>query len=161
MYYRALKHRRLAMAPQRALSVVVPAFDEAPNVRPLTERLFSATRAANIDAELLIADDESAGSAATAAAVDALAAEGYAVRLLARRRAEGRGLSSAVLLAFKQAQHATLLCMDADLQHEPESVPLTPHLPPYTTLPLPSPYPPPTPPLPLAYSSPSLTLLLP
>ena len=112
------------MAPQRALSVVVPAFDEAPNVRPLTERLFSAPRAANIDAELLIADDESAGSAATAAAVDALAAEGYAVRLLARRRAEGRGLSSAVLLAFKQAQHATLLCMDADLQHEPESVPL-------------------------------------
>jgi len=38
-------------------------------------------------------------------------------------KSEGKGLSSAVLLGFKMALHPTVLCMDADLQHEPESVP--------------------------------------
>ena len=107
----------------RLLSVVVPAYDEAANIRPLAERLFAATRAAGIEAELLIVDDESAGSEATAAAVKQLVAEKYAVRLHARRKAQGRGLSSAVLLGFHEARHPVVLCMDADLQHEPESVP--------------------------------------
>jgi len=111
------------MAASAAVSVVVPAYDETPNIRPLTLRLFAATRAAGIDAELIIADDESAGSEATRCEVDALAAEGYCIRLNARKRSQGRGLSSAVMLGFQQATHPVLLCMDADLQHEPESVP--------------------------------------
>lgn len=45
------------------------------------------------------------------------------VRIHVRRRSEGRGLSSAVLLGFDMAKHPFILCMDADLQHEPESVP--------------------------------------
>ena len=106
-----------------ALSIVVPAYDEALNIRPLTERLFAATRAAKLEAELIVADDESSGSEATQEVVKALAAEGYSVRLHARRRTEGRGLSSAVLLGFQQARHEAVLCMDADLQHEPEAVP--------------------------------------
>ena len=106
-----------------SLSVIVPAYDETLNIRPLTERLFAATRAAKLDVELLIADDESKGSDATAEVVRTLAAEGYAVRLHARKRSEGRGLSSAVLLGFQLARHPVVLCMDADLQHEPESVP--------------------------------------
>lgn len=105
------------------LTVVVPAYNETPNIRPLTERLFKATRADELDVELLIADDESPGSEGTEREVAALAAEGYCIRMIARRRAEGRGLSSAVLLGFSQARHPVVLCMDADLQHEPESVP--------------------------------------
>ena len=111
------------MPTQRTISVVVPAYDEALNIRPLTERLFAATRAADLETELIIADDESKGSEATRKVIEALAAEGYRVRLHARRRSEGRGLSSAVLLGFQQATHDVILCMDADLQHEPESVP--------------------------------------
>ena len=106
-----------------AVSVVVPAFDEAPNIRPLTERLFAATRAAGLEVELLIVDDESPGSAATKAIACKLASEEYAVQVHARQRADGRGLSSAVLLGFAVAKYTTVLCMDADLQHEPESVP--------------------------------------
>ena len=105
------------------LSVVVPAYNEELNIRPLTERLFKATQKAKLDVELLIADDESKGSDATAKVVAELAKEGYAIRLHARKRAEGRGLSSAVLLGFGVARHPVVLCMDADLQHEPESVP--------------------------------------
>jgi dolichol-phosphate mannosyltransferase len=111
------------MAPKPALSVVVPAYNETPNIRPLTKRLFAAVRKAGIETELLIADDESPGSAATRTEVEKLASEGYAVRLIARRRSEGRGLSSAVLLGFHKASNPVVLCMDADLQHEPEAVP--------------------------------------
>ena len=71
------------------LSVVVPAYDEALNIRPLTTRLFAATRAKKIETELIIADDESPGSDATREVVMALAAEGYCVRIYARRRSEG------------------------------------------------------------------------
>ncbi len=45
------------------------------------------------------------------------------MRIHVRRRGEGKGLSSAVLLGFDLAKHGVVLCMDADLQHEPESVP--------------------------------------
>lgn len=107
-----------------ALSIVVPTYEEAENVRSLCTRLFAATRAAGLNAELLLVDDDSgAGTLATCAAVDTLRAEGYDVRAHVRRRHEGKGLSSAVLLGLRLARHDVLLVMDADLQHEPESAP--------------------------------------
>lgn len=108
---------------QKELSVVVPAYDETENMRPLCERIFKATRAAGIKAEVLIMDDESKGSDESKAIVETLAGEGYEIRIHCRKKAEGRGLSSAVLLGFDMAKYSTLMCMDADLQHEPESVP--------------------------------------
>lgn len=106
------------------LSVVVPTYNETLNIRPLCERLFKSLRsvASNLSAELLIVDDESAGSKQTIDIVNELAKEGYPIRIHARTKAQGRGLSSAVLLGFQQAKYDTMLCMDADLQHEPESV---------------------------------------
>ena len=111
------------MAPQKQLSVVVPTYDETDNLRPLTERLFKAARAAGLDCDLLFADDESRGSGASQSIVQQLRKEGFDVRLETRARSQGRGLSSAVLLGFARAKYDTVLCMDADLQHEPESVP--------------------------------------
>lgn len=105
------------------LSVIVPAYNETENIRPLCERLFKATAVAGIVAELFIVDDESSGSAATEKIVKELQSEGHPVRIHCRKKSEGRGLSSAVLLGFEKAKFNTLLCMDADLQHEPESVP--------------------------------------
>ena len=44
------------------------------------------------------------------------------MRIRARRKVEGRGLSSAVLEGIRLARYWHVLVMDADLQHEPESV---------------------------------------
>ncbi len=106
------------------LSVVVPTYNETLNIRPLCERLFKSLRsvAENVAAELLIVDDESQGTQQTIQIVESLVKEGYPIRIHARTKAQGRGLSSAVLLGFQQAKYDTMLCMDADLQHEPESV---------------------------------------
>mmetsp|Transcript_83845 Transcript_83845/g.175404 ORF Transcript_83845/g.175404 Transcript_83845/m.175404 type:complete len:290 (+) Transcript_83845:140-1009(+) len=107
----------------KELSVVVPTYNETDNIRPLTERLFKAAKGAGLTVDLLFVDDESAGSEETEKIVKKLAEEGHPVRIHCRKKVEGRGLSSAVLLGFDKAKYKVMLCMDADLQHEPESVP--------------------------------------
>ena len=112
-------------APSRThLTVVVPTYEEADNIKPLCTRLFKACRAAKLTVELLLVDDDSgAGTEATERVVAVLQKDAYDIRMHIRRRHEGRGLSSAVVLGIEKATHPTVLCMDADLQHEPESVP--------------------------------------
>eukprot|EP00668_Euglena_longa_P000479 GGOE01000601.1.p1 GENE.GGOE01000601.1~~GGOE01000601.1.p1 ORF type:complete len:282 (-),score=85.63 GGOE01000601.1:249-1040(-) len=108
----------------KSLSIIVPTFNEAPNIRPLTERLTAACRAAGLIADILIVDDDSGlGTKETEKIVKELQKEDFPVRLHVRRAVEGRGLSSAVLLGFFMARYPTMLCMDADLQHLPEDVP--------------------------------------
>ncbi|CAE8619339.1 unnamed protein product, partial [Polarella glacialis] len=104
-------------------SWLVPAYNETENIRPLAERLFVAAKAAGLTVELIVVDDESVGSDETERIVKALASEGHPARIHCRKKKEGRGLSSAVLLGFDLAKYPVVLCMDSDLQHEPESVP--------------------------------------
>ncbi len=116
----------------RAVSVVLPCFEEAENVRELVARLLVAMRGADLRTEVVLVEDVSAhptrGTAATRAVVEALRRELLPgsdddVRLLVRPREAGRGLSSAVLEGLCAARHPVLVVMDADLQHEPESAP--------------------------------------
>jgi len=115
-----------SMSAQNQLSVIVPTYNEPPNnIRRLCERLFAAAekQVPKLEVQLLIVDDESKGSAALATQVAELAKNGYKIGLLARKKSEGRGLSSAVMLGLRKAEHGVMVVMDADLQHEPESVP--------------------------------------
>lgn len=118
--------RKKSAAPAvsgQQLQVVVPTYNEVENIRPLTERLFKACKEAGLVVDLLFMDDESTGTPKTEEHVAGLQKEGYAVRIIVRRKGEGRGLSSAVLKGFDNAKYDTMLCMDVDLQHEPEAVP--------------------------------------
>mmetsp|Transcript_57756 Transcript_57756/g.118186 ORF Transcript_57756/g.118186 Transcript_57756/m.118186 type:complete len:270 (+) Transcript_57756:334-1143(+) len=109
--------------PQAITStVVVPAYKENPNVRPLTERLFKALKDHDMEktTELLFVDDNSRDG--TVETVAKLAEEGYNVRVIVRT--EERGLSSAVMRGFDEGRGSALVCMDGDLQHPPEKAPL-------------------------------------
>ncbi len=101
-----------------AASIIVPAYREAPNIEPLTSRVFAATTAAGIEAELIIVDDDSQDG--TEAIVERLRGR-YPIRLVVRRGE--RGLSGAVLAGFRQARFDRFVVMDADLQHPPELIP--------------------------------------
>jgi dolichol-phosphate mannosyltransferase len=101
-----------------AASIIVPTYREAPNIEPLTARVFAATTAAGIEAELIIIDDDSQDG--TEAIVERLR-QHYPIRLVVRR--SERGLSGAVLAGFRQARFDRLVVMDADLQHPPELIP--------------------------------------
>ncbi|AET38510.1 dolichyl-phosphate beta-D-mannosyltransferase Ecym_2814 [Eremothecium cymbalariae DBVPG len=101
-------------------SVVVPAYHEKLNIRPLTTRLFAAL--GNKDSkktELIFVDDNSRDGSVEE--VEELAKQGYNVRIIVRTNE--KGLSSAVLRGFYEAKGDYVICMDADLQHPPESVP--------------------------------------
>ncbi|KAI0087220.1 nucleotide-diphospho-sugar transferase [Irpex rosettiformis] len=105
-------------------SVIVPAFRENGNIRPLVTRIYAALRRGESpvpaeQVEIIIVDDNSRdGSVET---VQDLQREGYNVRIIVRTTE--RGLSSAVVRGFQEAVGDNMLCMDADLQHPPEYVP--------------------------------------
>jgi dolichol-phosphate mannosyltransferase len=103
-------------------SVVVPAYKECGNLKPLTERLFAAIEKSGLgtnSAELIIVDDNS--NDGSVEAVDALRARKFNVTILVRTKE--RGLSSAVIHGIKNSKGDFVLVMDADLQHPPETVP--------------------------------------
>lgn len=101
-------------------SVIVPAYHERLNIKPLTTRLFEALgNEGSTITELIFVDDNSQDGSVEE--VEALQKQGYNVRIIVRT--DERGLSSAVLKGFREAKGEYLICMDADLQHPPESVP--------------------------------------
>ncbi|CCF56331.1 hypothetical protein KAFR_0B00310 [Kazachstania africana CBS 2517] len=101
-------------------SVIVPAYKEKLNIKPLTTRLFAALgNEGSKSTELIFVDDNSQDGSVEE--VESLQKQGYNVKIIVRT-AE-RGLSSAVLRGFYDAQGDYVICMDADLQHPPESVP--------------------------------------
>jgi len=96
----------------KALSVVIPAFDEADRIGPTLRaaRAWLATRPELAPYEVLVVDDGSTDG--TAALVGALAREMPEVRLIASRPNRGKG--HAVRLGMLQACGATRVFMDAD-----------------------------------------------
>ncbi|KAH8103386.1 nucleotide-diphospho-sugar transferase [Cristinia sonorae] len=105
-------------------SVIVPAYKENGNIRPLVTRIFNALRQYDSpvpadQVEVIIVDDNSRDGSVEN--VQSLQQEGYNVRIIVRTTE--RGLSSAVVRGFQEALGDNMLCMDADLQHPPEYVP--------------------------------------
>jgi dolichol-phosphate mannosyltransferase len=90
-----------------SVSIILPAFREAGNLRPLVERIVRAISPLKKSYEIIIVDDDSRDGTDRIAA--GLASEGLPVRLITRT--DQRGLSSAVLCGFHQAAGDILICM--------------------------------------------------
>ena len=97
------------------LSLIVPTYNEKGNVPALLERVHKAL--GNHHYEVIIVDDNSPDG--TAEVARSLAGE-YPVRVICRK--DEKGLASAVVAGFNQAQGKVLGVIDADLQHPPEEV---------------------------------------
>jgi len=99
------------------LSIIVPTFNEAPNVEELVRRVAAATQ--GIEAEIIVVDDS---TDATPDEVRRVAASApLPVRLIHREHRRG-GLGGAVLEGFAAAEADACLVMDGDLQHPPEEI---------------------------------------
>lgn len=104
------------MAP--VLSIVVPTYNEKENIGVLVEKIFSYTRPANIETEVVVVDDNSPDG--TADYVESLK-DRYNVRVVRR---EGKlGLSSAVIKGWENCSGEILGVIDADLSHNPAILP--------------------------------------
>lgn len=100
------------------LSIVVPTYNEAPNIAELVRRV--TTETAGMDAEVVFVDDSTDDTPDVIAAVAAEAT--IPVRLIHRARRTG-GLGGAVLEGIAAAAADACLVMDGDLQHPPEEIP--------------------------------------
>jgi dolichol-phosphate mannosyltransferase len=101
---------RVATPPE--LTVVVPCFNERPNVAPLVGKLDAAL--AGIAWEVLFVDDDSPDG--TAAEARRLAQADPRVRCI--RRVGRRGLASAVIEGVLASSAPFVAVMDGDLQHD-------------------------------------------
>jgi dolichol-phosphate mannosyltransferase len=99
------------------LSIIVPTYNEAPNVAELVRRV--AEQSLGIDAEIIFVDDSTDATPDVVREVAASAA--LPVRLIHREQRTG-GLGGAVLEGLAAAAADACLVMDGDLQHPPEKI---------------------------------------
>jgi dolichol-phosphate mannosyltransferase len=99
-----------------ALSVVIPTFNEAPNVRELISRLDVALK--GIAWEAIFVDDNSPDG--TAAAAKELAKSDDRVRCI--KRLGRRGLASACIEGIMSSAATYVVVIDADLQHDEQII---------------------------------------
>lgn len=100
------------------VTVIVPTFNEGPNVAELVKRIAAAL--AGVDAEVIFVDDSTDD---TPEIIDRVAAKSaIPVRLMHRDDPIG-GLGGAVVEGFAAATADYCIVMDGDLQHPPEKLP--------------------------------------
>jgi len=99
------------------LSIIVPTYNEAENVRELIERVEASLK--GLDFEVVVVDDSSPDG--TAEVAEEFGKAYGNVRVV--RRPKKMGVASAVLDGMKAAKHELIAVMDADLQHPPELLP--------------------------------------
>lgn len=103
------------------VTILLPTYNEANNVPPLLRALHASLDGAGHDYEILIVDDS---SDRTPRVIRNMMNTYPEVRMIHRAKKDRTGLATAFVEGFKQAEGRYILCMDSDLQHPPEVVPL-------------------------------------
>lgn len=97
------------------VSIVIPTYNEAPNLPLLVEEIFSNLDRTRIDAEIIFVDDASPDG--TGAVAEELKKK-YPIQVI--HRSGKLGLGSAVIEGFKLSNRPYVGVMDADLSHDPK-----------------------------------------
>jgi dolichol-phosphate mannosyltransferase len=103
------------MTPSLELSIVIPFFNEAPNIAPLLAEVREAIAALGVAAEVIAVDDGSTD--ATGAGLEAIARNWPALRV--ERFAQNRGQAAALWHGFQQARGRWIAMLDGDGQNPP------------------------------------------
>ncbi|MET0811971.1 MAG: glycosyltransferase family 2 protein [Microbacterium sp.] len=103
-----------------AITIVVPTFNEAPNIAEFVRRTTTAAEESGLAVEILFVDDSTDDTPRVVREVAATAP--VPVRLLHREKATG-GLGGAVVEGILTATNDVCVVIDGDLQHPPEKIP--------------------------------------
>ena len=101
------------------LSIVVPVYNESPNLQPLYNQVIAALAGVNIDFELLLVDDGSLDDSFAVAL--SLAQTDPRVKVIRLRRNFGQ--TAAMAAGFDAARGEVIVPMDSDLQNDPADIP--------------------------------------
>lgn len=103
-----------------SVSIVVPLYNEAPNVQPLLERMHAALAAFRSAWELLLVDDGSRD--ATPAELKRLA-PGFGPHVRVLRLQRNFGQTAAMQAGIDHARGDLIVTLDGDLQNDPADIP--------------------------------------
>ncbi len=101
------------------ISVVVPLYNEACNLQPLTERIFEAFRKETRSIELILVDDRSTDETWQ----EILKACRADSRIRALRHQKQSGQSAALWTGFQASRGEVIATLDGDLQNDPADLP--------------------------------------
>lgn len=99
---------------KKYISLIVPTYNEAPNIEPLMEEIVSVVDSSIADIEFIIVDDNSPDG--TGRIADELSKK-YPLQVI--HRAGKLGLGSAVIEGINRSTRSYCGVMDADLSHDP------------------------------------------
>ena len=102
------------------LSVVVPVYNELPNLPDLLRRLYASLQPTGISFELLFIDDHSSDGSFEYLRKASLNAP-FQLRVFSKVGKQGKAFS--LLEGFREAQGEQIVMIDADLQYPPEAIP--------------------------------------
>jgi len=102
------------------ISVTIPVFNEAANLRRLFEQLTPVLGSLHRPWEVIFVNDGS--SDGSAEVLDELAASDVRVKVIHFRRNAGQ--TAAMMAGFEHARGEIIVPMDADLQNDPQDIPL-------------------------------------
>ena len=105
--------------PEPALSIIVPCYNEEPNVGELVRRIQVALALDRLPAEIVLVDDGSRDG--TQAVIEALGRQHPQV--LGLRHEKNRGIAGGWRTGLAASRAPYVLITDADLQYAPEDIP--------------------------------------
>jgi len=107
-------------SPLPEISLVIPVYNEEPNLPPLAAEIRRTMQALGRPYEVLLVDDGSTDG--SLAAMLRLASQDPSLRVI--RQARNAGQSAALDAGFRHAHGAIVVTLDADLQNDPADIPL-------------------------------------
>lgn len=108
------------MAEKLSMSVVIPVYNEEPNVPELVRRCLAACEQAGTPFEIILVDD---GSRDNSAALIAEASRQNPGRIIGVFLNRNYGQHAAVMAGLTQSKGDIVITLDADLQNPPEEIP--------------------------------------
>jgi glycosyltransferase involved in cell wall biosynthesis len=101
------------------LSIVIPLWDEEPNLRELYEKVRAVLDGLDVTSEVIFVDDGSRDRSFEV--IEALCREDERICGVQFRKNSGK--AAALSVGFREARGEVIITMDADLQDDPEEIP--------------------------------------
>jgi len=105
--------------PRPLISLIIPIYNEEPNIRPLLERVFAVVQELGFTYEVLAIDDGSQDG--TFNLLEAEAVQRPELKVIRFRRNYGQ--TAAMMAGIDHASGEILISLDADLQNDPADIP--------------------------------------
>ena len=98
--------------------IVIPAYNEAGNLRLIEDRLIPQLKADSIDFEIIIVDDGSSDE--TPAIADELASKSDEIHVI--HHPKNAGLGAALRTGYQNAKNQWVITIDSDLSYSPDQI---------------------------------------